>query len=81
LLNHFFNEPDTLLLIDGSDVPELIYQRVDGIVTAQTDPLPAWVRTHLTNHFQPTPDATPTPPPASIDEARARYEQLKKEKS
>jgi predicted ABC-type ATPase len=41
LLNHFFNVPDTVSLIDASDRLKLIYQRVDGTVTAQANPLPA----------------------------------------
>ena len=36
LLNHFFNEPDTLTLIDPSDRLEIVYQRVDRQVIEQT---------------------------------------------
>ncbi len=51
LLNHFFDEPDNLTLIDSSDQLLLIHQRVNGRVLIQSDPLPAWVTTHLSSHF------------------------------
>jgi predicted ABC-type ATPase len=80
LLNHFFTEPDTLTLIDGGNVPKLIYQRVEGRVTTQSETLPGWVTTYLNDHFQPNTQTTQPLSPLSIEEARARYQELKKNK-
>ncbi|MCY7360076.1 MAG: AAA family ATPase [Rudanella sp.] len=77
LLNHFFDEPDVLMLIDGSAQPELIFQRIDREVKFQNTPLPEWVIKHLSTHFQDIPPATPTTSLSSIDGVRTRYNQLK----
>lgn len=54
LLNHFFNEPDALTLIDSTDLLLTIYRRADGQVIEQTQTLPAWVTTSLNAHFSTT---------------------------
>ncbi|HEY0111107.1 MAG TPA: AAA family ATPase [Fibrella sp.] len=51
LLNHFFDNPDSLTLIDSSDRLALVYQRVDGDVLHIKKSLPAWITTHLSSHF------------------------------
>lgn len=38
LLNHFFNEPDTITLIDTSDRMEIVYQRVDSRLPSRRTP-------------------------------------------
>ena len=76
LLNHFFNEPDTLTMIDSSDRLEIVYQRVDGQIVIQRQTLPSWVTTSLRTHFSPT---TPNEPIAraadTIEQVRAVYQQ------
>ncbi|MEZ0484493.1 AAA family ATPase [Fibrella aquatica] len=52
VLDHFFNEPDSITLIDTANRPEIVYQRVDGIRVRQWPLLPAWVSTHLTVHVK-----------------------------
>ncbi len=47
LLNHFFDKPDSLTLINAEDKLDIVYQRVDGDVLIQKEPLPAWVTTSL----------------------------------
>lgn len=51
LLNHFFNEPDTLTLIDSSNRLEITCQRVDNQAIIQLQTLPTWVMTSLEAHF------------------------------
>ncbi len=76
LLNHFFNLPDSVTLIDAADRLEIVYQRVEGELVSQKQPLPAWVTTHLLNHIRSSPgDATSVFPFSSIDEVRTQYQQ------
>lgn len=74
LLNHFFNEPDIVTLFDASDLLETVYQRVNGQVLIQKDPLPTWITTGLPTHFSFTPPLE-IPAPTSVDEMRAQYKQ------
>lgn len=79
LLNHFFDKPDTVTLIDAADRLEVAYQRIDSQETIRTKVLPAWIVNHLTSWFNSvTPDATRASSLASIDDVRARYNQSKK---
>lgn len=74
LLNHFFDKPNTLTLIDASDRLEVAYQRVDNAITIRKQMLPAWITIHLTSHFNVVAsDATPVSALTSINEVRARY--------
>lgn len=76
LLNHFFNEPDSLTLINAADRLEIVYQRVKGELVSQKQPLPAWVTTHLSTHVGSSlADATSISPFSSIDEVRTQYQQ------
>ena len=76
LLNHYFDQPDSLTLIDANDRLNVVYQRVDSEVLIQQNPLPEWVTKNLTAHFDsPTQQATVSP--SSIDDVRTRYNQLK----
>lgn len=76
LLNHFFNEPDALTLIDSTDHLSTIYKRVDGQVIEQAQILPVWVTTSLNAHFLTT---TPNEPIArsadTVEQVRAMYRQ------
>ncbi len=76
LLNHFFDEPDVLMLIDGSAQPELIFHRMDREVKFQQNPLPDWVTKNLSTHFESQTPPAPMPP-SSIDDVGASYNQLK----
>lgn len=79
LLNHFFNQPDSLTLIDAADRLEIVYQRVDGEILSQKQPLPAWVTTHLSNHINSSQaEATSISTLSSIDEVRTLYQQRPK---
>ena len=51
LLNHFFNEPDALTLIDSTDRLSTVYRRVDGQLMEQTQTLPAWATMSFNDHF------------------------------
>lgn len=76
LLNHFFDKPDALTLIDSSDRLEIVYQRVDNQITIRAQTLPAWITTSLNAHFSTT---TPNEPVArsadTIEQVRAMYRQ------
>ena len=63
-MNHFFEQPDSLTLVDTSQ-------------EFQADPLPDWVLRHLAAHFGGTPVPPPVRPAESIDEVRQRYNTLK----
>lgn len=76
LLNHFFDKPDSLTLVNAEDRLAIVYQRVNSEVMIQREPLPAWVITNLATHFSAdSSEATPKSAPTSIDEVRTYYQQ------
>ena len=76
LLNYFFDKPDSLTLINAENRLAVVYQRVNGKVIIQREPLPAWVTTNLAIHFSAaSSEATPKSAPTSIDDVRAQYQQ------
>jgi len=75
LLNHFFNEPDALTLIDSSDRLGIVYQRVDTQVVIQAQTLPAWVTISLKTHFSAiTLKESPARAADTTDQVRTIYQ-------
>ena len=76
LLNHFFDEPDALTLIDSSNRLEVVYQRVNNQVIIQRQTLPAWVTTSLKAHFLTIhPNQSAVQSADTIDQVRTMYQQ------
>jgi predicted ABC-type ATPase len=76
LLNHYFDRPDVLTLIDASSELRIIYKRVDGQVVEQIETLPAWITTSLHSHFSTSTSNEPLARDAdTIEQVRAMYQQ------
>jgi len=72
VLAHFFDEPDSITLLDMANRPALSYQRVDGQVRSQASALPDWITTNLSRHVgAASADATPTVDRSSFDRGSA----------
>lgn len=81
LLNHYFDRPDVLTLIDASNEPRIIYKRINGQVIQQADPLPHWITTHLSTHFTLPKSNQPEPSTRTadtIEQVRALYHRQRK---
>lgn len=50
LLDHYFDVPEKIVLIDNSDFPVIIAEKISGSVIVK-QPLKIWVKTYINRHF------------------------------
>jgi predicted ABC-type ATPase len=58
LLNHYFDIPDSIQLIDNSEVPHKVFQQEGGRIEMLSDRLPVWVKEHLAERLLPEKEHT-----------------------
>ncbi|MCY7352231.1 MAG: AAA family ATPase [Cytophagaceae bacterium] len=76
LLNQFFDQPDSLTLIDATDRLSIVYKRIDGQITEQIQALPTWVLRSLSSHLSAAIAINPAARSAdTIGQVRAMYQQ------
>ncbi|HWJ29471.1 MAG TPA: zeta toxin family protein [Flavisolibacter sp.] len=79
LLNHYFNVPDIIHLIDNSKDLKIVAIKSGERLEKLEDHLPGWITHYLVDHFQPTSaKQTAVKDLSSIEEVKKRYNQLKK---
>jgi hypothetical protein len=81
LLDHYFNIPDKIQLIDNSGSPLLVLEKTANVIKIFMEQFPGWVRDYLGTHLSGSINEPLQPKNlSSADEVRALYKNtLRKE--